>query len=43
MVKDKGKQVRLTLEDCLYFQDKLRGLLLLLINDNRPLTHKEKK
>ena len=43
MVGDKSKQTRLTLEDCLHFQEKLRGLLHLLINDNRPLTHQEKQ
>lgn len=41
--KDKGKQVRLTLEDCLRYQDKLRNLLKTLILENRPLTFNEKR
>ena len=40
--KGKGKQVRLTLEDTIRYQDELRGLLKNLINENRPLTHNEK-
>jgi hypothetical protein len=43
MVRDKGKQVRLTLEDCLQYQDKLRHLLKTLILENRPLSHGEKQ
>lgn len=38
----KEKQIRMTLQDCLIFQDKLRELLQKLIRENRPLTHKEK-
>ena len=41
--KDKGKQVRLTLEDCLFFQNKLRELLQQLIRENRPLKMNERK
>jgi hypothetical protein len=40
--KDKGKQVRMTLEDCLQYQDKLRDLLQQLIRENRALKHEEK-
>jgi hypothetical protein len=39
---DKGKQIRLTLEDTLFFQNELRELLKVLISENRPLTYKEK-
>jgi len=42
-MRTKEKQTRYTLEDCLYNQQKLRDLLKILIADNRPLTHKEKK
>ena len=41
-MKNKEKQMRLTLQDCLFFQDKLRQLLKVLISENRPLTHTEK-
>ena len=41
--KDKGKQVRLTLEDALYNQDQLRELLKKLISENRTLTYPEKQ
>jgi hypothetical protein len=40
--KGKGKQVRLTLEDTIRYQDELRGLLKNLINESRPLTYSEK-
>ena len=36
------KQIRMTLQDCLFFQDKLRELLKIVISENRPLTHTEK-
>lgn len=39
---NKEKQIRLTLQDCLYYQEQLRNLLKKLINENRPLTHREK-
>ena len=38
---DKEKQIRMTLQDCLYNQGRLREMLKVLINENRPLTHKE--
>ena len=38
----KQKQVRMTLHDSLICQGKMRELMKQLINDNRPLTHKEK-
>lgn len=41
--KDKQKQLRLTLQDTLYFQDRLRVLVKLLRDENRPLAHKEKQ
>lgn len=41
--KDKGKQIRLTLEDTLYFQNQLRELLKKLISENRPLSYPEKQ
>lgn len=40
---DQGKQIRLTLEDTLKFQDKLKEKLKILISENRPLEYKEKK
>lgn len=40
--KDKQKQLRMTLQDTLFYQDKLRDLLRLLRDENRPLTHMEK-
>jgi len=43
MVSDKEKQIRMTLQDCLYNQGLLRQMLKVLINENRPLTHKEKQ
>ena len=33
----------MTLQDSLFFQDKLRELLKVLISENRPLTYKEKQ
>ena len=39
---DKGKQIRLTLEDTLFFQNELRTLLKILISENKPLTYNEK-
>ena len=41
--KDKQKQLRMTLQDTLFYQDKLRCLLKLLHDENRPLTHMEKQ
>ena len=38
----KEKQMRLTLQDTLHFQNVFRELLKKLINENRPLTHVEK-
>lgn len=40
---DKEKQTRMTLQDCLYNQGLLMERLKILISENRPLTHKEKK
>lgn len=40
--KEKQKQIRYTLEDCLFNQRKLSELVQQLIMDNRPLTIKEK-
>jgi hypothetical protein len=40
--KNKGKQIRLTLEDTIHFQNQFRELLRSLISENRPLTHGEK-
>lgn len=40
---DKGKQIRLTLEDALSYQDRLKEKLKLLVSENRPLSFKEKK
>ncbi|UCF12073.1 MAG: hypothetical protein JSW06_08525 [Thermoplasmatales archaeon] len=40
--KEKQKQIRYTLEDCLANQRKLSDLVQQLINDNRPLNIKEK-
>jgi len=42
MATDKEKQIRLTLQDCLYNQEQLRKLIKILISENRPMTHKEK-
>lgn len=42
MTSDKDKQVRLTLEDCLWNQMQLKELLKDLIRNNRPLEHNEK-
>ena len=39
----KEKQLRLTLQDCLHYQDELRNLLQDLIRNNRPLTYVEKQ
>lgn len=39
----KQKQVRMTLYDTLVNQDKLRDLVKLVINENRPLTSSEKQ
>jgi hypothetical protein len=39
----KQKQVRMTLHDTLATQDKLRDMVKLLINENRPLTQQEKQ
>ena len=39
----KEKQVRMTLQDTLVYQDKIRDLIKLLTNDNRPLSQQEKK
>jgi len=39
----KEKQIRLTLEDCITYQDKLRDLLKILISENRSVTHHEKQ
>ena len=41
--RGKGKQIRLTLEDTINYQDQLRTLLKSLIMENRPLTHPEKQ
>ena len=40
---DQEKQVRLTLEDALKYQDKLKEKLKILISENRPLEYKERK
>lgn len=40
---DQGKQIRLTLEDALKYQDKLKEKLKILITENRPLEYNEKK
>lgn len=40
---DQEKQIRLTLEDALKYQDKLKEKLKILISENRPLGYKEKK
>jgi hypothetical protein len=40
---DKGKQIRLTLEDTLFYQNEMRELLKILISENRPLSFKEKQ
>lgn len=40
---DQEKQIRLTLEDALKYQDKLKEKLKILISENRPLEYKEKK
>ena len=39
----KGKQVRLTLEDTLFFQNEMRELLKIVISENRPLSYQEKQ
>ena len=41
--KPEGKQIRLTLEDALKYQEKLKERLKILISENRPLEHNEKK
>jgi hypothetical protein len=42
--KEKNEQqVRMTLQDCLSNQEKLRSLLQQLIHENRPLTSQEKQ
>ena len=41
--KPEGKQIRMTLEDALFYQDKLKHELKLLISENRPLKLHEKK
>jgi len=41
--KPEGKQIRLTLEDALKYQDRLKEKLKILISENRPLEHNEKK
>jgi len=38
----KEKQIRMTLQDCLYFQNKLRAMLQLVIKENRCLRTEEK-
>lgn len=43
MTSDTGKQVRLTLEDCLWNQQRLREKLKDLLTNNRPLGHQEKQ
>jgi hypothetical protein len=43
MKYDQEKQVRLTLEDALKYQNKLKEKLKILINENRPLGYNEKK
>lgn len=43
MTSDKEKQIRMTLQDCLYNQGCLRDMLKVLINENRPLGHKERQ
>ena len=40
---DQGKQIRLTLEDTLKYQDRLKENLKILISENRPLEYTEKK
>jgi len=40
---EQGKQVRLTLEDALKYQDKLKEKLKLLISENRALEYTERK
>jgi len=40
--KSKGKQIRLTLEDTIHYQEQFRELLRSLISENRPLTTSEK-
>lgn len=41
--KPEGRQLRMTLEDTLYFQDHLKQLLKILISENRPLQLQERK
>jgi hypothetical protein len=43
MASDKEKQLRMTLEDCLYNQGRLRDKLKFLISENRPLTYPERQ
>jgi hypothetical protein len=43
MASDKEKQIRMTLQDCLYNQGCLREMLKILISENRPLAHKERQ
>ena len=40
---DQGKQIRLTLEDALKYQDRLKEKLKILISENRPLEYNERK
>lgn len=40
---EKTKQIRLTLEDTLHYQEELSELMKQLITDNRPMTEKERK
>jgi hypothetical protein len=41
--KNKEKQIRMTLQDCLANQSRLRELMQALIRENRPLSFNEKK
>jgi len=43
MSRDKEKQARYTLQDCLHNQDKLRELLQRHIKEDKPLSSSEKK
>lgn len=43
MTSDKEKQIRMTLQDCLHNQERLRKMVKILISENRPMTFKEKK
>jgi len=40
---DQGRQTRLTMEDALRYQEKLKERLKILISENRSLEYKEKK